>query len=152
MRFPYQHYEIPISPVDGSTDLYRPEIPLHLIGESDELFLFGLLDTGADGVVIGRGIAETIGATLDENVLWTLRGLNSSRIEAILGLIDVEVMDGRESATWRMPVAVVTFDDPQHEEIVLLGQTGFLQFSDVQFLGHDHAVELVPNASFPGAS
>lgn len=73
MRFPYQHYEIPISPVDGSTDLYRPEIPLHLIGESDELFLFGLLDTGADGVVIGRGIAETIGATLDENVRCTLR-------------------------------------------------------------------------------
>lgn len=28
MRFPYQHYEIPASPVNGSTDLYRPEIPL----------------------------------------------------------------------------------------------------------------------------
>ncbi len=84
MRFPYQHYEIPASPVDGSTDLYRPEIPLHLIGESDELFLFGLLDTGADGVVIGRGVAETIGATLDENVRWTLRGLNSRSLKRSL--------------------------------------------------------------------
>ncbi|MEK6261924.1 MAG: hypothetical protein AABP62_25275 [Planctomycetota bacterium] len=151
MRFPYQHYEIPASPVDGSTDLYRPEIPLHLIGESDELFLFGLLDTGADGVVIGRGIAATIGAALDETVRWTLRGLNSRPLEAVLGRIDIEVMDGRESATWRMPVAVVTFDDPQHEDIVLLGQTGFLQFFDMRFLGSQHAVELVPNASFPGA-
>ena len=150
MRFPYQHYEIPASPVDGSTDLYRPEIPLHLIGESDELFLFGLLDTGADGVVIGRGVAETIGATLDETVRWTLRGLNAALLEAVLGLIDIEVMDGQESATWRMPVAVVTFDDPLHEDIVLLGQTGFLQFFDMRFLGSQHAVELVPNASFPG--
>lgn len=50
-----------------------------------------------------------------------------------------------------MPIAVVTFDDPQHEDIVLLGQTGFLQFFDMRFLGSQHAVELVPNASFPNA-
>ena len=148
MRFPYQEYEIFASPIDGTVTLYRPEIPLHLIGESDELFVFGLLDTGADGVVIGREIARQLGVSIDESVRWKLHGFGSHTVEAVLGHLDIEIMDTKESVAWRMPVAVVAFDD-EHEEVVLLGQTGFLQYFDVCFLGSDYSVELFPNASFP---
>ena len=54
MRFPFQDYEISASPIDGATVIYRPEIPVHLIGESGDLYLMGLLDTGADGFVVKR--------------------------------------------------------------------------------------------------
>jgi len=64
-----------------------------------------------------------------------------------LGHVDVELISGSESACWRMPVSVVGFEDSSHEEIVLLGQTGFLQFFDVHFLGHEHQIELQPNCA-----
>lgn len=51
MRFPYQRHETPTSPVDGSTERFRPEILLHLIGDADELFVFGFFDIGADGLL-----------------------------------------------------------------------------------------------------
>lgn len=149
MKFPYQCYEIAASPLDGTTELFRPEILLHLIGESGDLHAFGLLDTGADGVVVGRGLTDRIGVRMDESVCWPLRGFGDHPHSAVLGHVDVELMSGNDSACWRMPVGVVTFDDPAHEEIVLLGQTGFLQFFDVRFHGHQHIVELDANESFP---
>jgi hypothetical protein len=152
MRFPYQRDEISPSPIDGSNDLYRPEIPLHLIGESGEVFVFGLVDTGADGVVLSREIATALGVVIDETIRWTLRGFNVQSIDAVLGHVDVEIMDTSESVVWRMPVAVVTFDDPSSEDIILLGQTGFLRFFDIRFLGGEHIVELISNETFSHAN
>lgn len=147
MRFPYQHYRTPPSLLDGAEELWRPEIPLHLIGKTGELFTYGLLDSGADGVLISRSIAEDIGISLDESSRWHVRGVSGESLEATLGHVEVEVMDQLNSSCWRMPVGVVTFDDPANDDIVLLGQTGFLQFFDTRFLGANHFVELVPNST-----
>ena len=70
MKFAYQCYEIPTSPLDQSVELFRPEIPLRLIGETGDIRVFGLLDTGADAVVIGRELAKCIGMQIDESVSW----------------------------------------------------------------------------------
>lgn len=149
MKFAYQCYEIPASPLDQSVELFRPEIPLRLIGETGDIRVFGLLDTGADAVVIGRELAKCIGMRIDESVSWEVRGLGDRVHTAFLGQVDVELISGSESACWRMPVSVVGLRDAADEDIVLLGQTGFLQYFDVSFLGHKHLIELRANSGMP---
>lgn len=149
MKFAYQCYEIPASPLDQSVELFRPEIPLRLIGETGEIRVFGLLDTGADAVVIGRELAQCIGVQIDELVSWEVRGFGDRAHAAFLGHVDVELISGSQSACWRMPVSVVGFGDESDEEMVLLGQTGFLQYFDVRFLGHEHLIELRANSAMP---
>jgi hypothetical protein len=58
MRFAYKRYEIPKSSLDGSTEIHRPEIVVHLFGGAGEIYCPGLVDTGADRVVIGQTIAR----------------------------------------------------------------------------------------------
>ena len=98
MKFPYQHYCTAPSPLDGSEELWRPEIPLHLIGQTDELFSRGLLDSSADGVLISRSIAEDVGIPLDESVRWKVHGISGESLEAVLGHVQIEIMDRQESA------------------------------------------------------
>ncbi len=149
MKFPFQHYRTAPSPLDGSDELWRPEIPLHLIGQKNELFSYGLLDSGADGVLISRSIADDLGIALNESARWLVRGISGESLEAVLGYVEIEVMDRQESACWRLPVGVVTFKDAANDDIVLLGQIGFLQYFDTQFFGAKHMVELRPNGTHP---
>ena len=44
MRFAYESYDIPKSPLDGSTEIYRPEIPIRLLGARGEFFSLALVD------------------------------------------------------------------------------------------------------------
>lgn len=145
MKFPFQHYRTPPSLLDGSEELWRPEIPLHLIGTTGELFTYGLLDSGADGVLISRSLADDVGIVLVDSSRWHVRGVSGESLEAVLGHVEIEIMGQQESVCWQMPVGVVKFDDPANDDIILLGQTGFLQFFDTRFLGAKHFVELVPN-------
>ena len=147
MKFPFQHYRTAPSPLDGSDELWRPEIPLHLIGPTNELFSYGLLDSGADGVLISRSIADDIGIPLDESVRWSVRGISGESLEAVLGHVEIEVMDHLESVCWSLPVGVVRFKDPANDDIILLGQIGFLQYFDTRFLGANHVVELRSNGT-----
>lgn len=149
MRFVYERYDIPRSPLDGSTEIYRPEIPVHLIGTKGEVFSLGLVDTGADSVVIGAAIAEQIGVKLSKKHRWLLHGLSSDPIEAILGRLEIELVGRTESLCWKVPVAVVSYPDLVNEKLLVLGQTGFLEFFDVRLFGKEHVVELKPNASIP---
>lgn len=149
MKFPFQDYEIPASPIDGATVIYRPEIPLHLIGNNGDLFLMGLLDTGADGVVMSRAVANDVGVSLSEGTRWMLGGLGNHRHEATLGHVEVELVAGDESTCWKMPVGVVDFDDPEQNYLLLLGWTGFLERFDLTFFSQKRCVELRLTQQFP---
>ena len=149
MRFAYERYDIPKSPLDGSTKIYRPEIPIHLLGKTGELFSYGLVDTGADSVVISTTIAEHIGAQCDTTRRWPVHGFAGQTVEAMLGHLELEIVGPRESYCWRLPVAVVEYPDDSQEEIIALGQLGFLEHFDVRFFGDAHVLELKPNTRFP---
>ena len=73
-------------------------------------------------------------------------------LPAVRGLVDVELVHHGESFCWTLPISVVTHESPDHDEVVLLGQSGFLEFFDVRFCGADHLLELKPNGSFPRRS
>lgn len=150
MRFAYRRYDTPVrSPLDGSTEIFRPEIPVRLIGSRGDVFVLGLLDTGSDSVVIGRGIAERIGARLRRRTLWKVHGFGGQAVAAVRGMIEIEIVHRGESLCWTLPISVVTYDDPDQNEVLLLGQSGFLQYFDARFIGDAHIVELKPNPKFP---
>ena len=149
MRFPYERYDVPTSPLNGQTEIFRPEIPIHLIGTSGEFFSMALIDTGADSVVTGLTIAERIGAMLDRRHERTIHGFSGQTLRATLGHIEVELTGRNESLCWQMPVAVVEYSQSSNDEVVVLGQTGFLEYFNVRLFGEEHVVELKANASFP---
>ena len=109
----------------------------------------GLVDTGADSVVIGQTIARQIGVKLQPKYRWPVHGFSGHTLEAVLGHLEIEMVSRTESFCWQLPVAVVTYPDLVSEETVVLGQTGFLEYFDVRFFGEAHVAELKPNASFP---
>lgn len=146
MRFWYEWYEVaPSRTADGLTDLYRPEIPLRVIGKTGEAFLLGLLDTGADEVLLGRSVADAIGADLDHSARWSIRGFAGQRADAVLGRVEVEVSDGIETHRWPLAVGFVEYDDPALEQVAILGHTGFLQYFNAEFRGADREVVLTAN-------
>ena len=149
MRFADESDDIPKSPLDGSTEIYRPEIPIRLLGARGEFFSLALVDTGADSVVIGATIAERIGVKLNPKKRWLLHGFSGEPVEAALGHVEIELASRTESYCWSLPVAVVTYPELASEEIVVLGQTGFLEYFNVRLFGNEHVVDLKPNASFP---
>lgn len=149
MRFPYERYDIPSSPLNSETEIFRPEIPIHLIGPTGEFFSLALIDTGADSVVIGATIAKQLGVRLNSKRRWTIHGFAGQSLDARLGDLEIEIVGRTESLCWRLPVAVVDYPAISNEELVVLGQTGFLEYFDVRLFGEEHVVELKPNVSFP---
>lgn len=125
MKFAYKRYEIPKSPLDGSTEIHRPEI------------------------LVGQTIARQIGVKLRPKHRWPVHGFSGHALEAVLGHVEIEMASRTESFCWQLPVAVVSYPDLVSEETVVLGQSGFLEYFDVRFLGEAHLVELKPNVSFP---
>ena len=120
-------------------------------GKTGDAFLLGLLDTGADAIVLPRSIADAIGVELDEQVIWDIAGFAGQTASAVLGRVDIEISDGIDTLRWPAFVSVVHYDDPA-EQPVLLGRTGFLQFFNAEFRGADHEVVLEPNEMFPQKS
>ncbi len=146
MKFAYRRYDTPEkSPLDGATEVFRPEIPVRLIGKRGDVYVLGLLDS----VVLGRHVAERIGVRLSRKKSWRVHGFGGQSLPAVRGVIDVEIIHRGQSLCWSVPISVVTYEDPDQDEVVLLGQSGFLQFFDVRFFGAEHVVELKPNALFP---
>lgn len=150
MKFAYRRYDAPEpSLLDGATEVFRPEIPIRMIGSIGDVYLLGLVDTGSDSVVMGRRIAERIGARLGRKKHWRVHGFGGQSLPAVRGMFDVEIMHHGESLCWTVPISVVTYDDPDQDEVLLLGQSGFLEFFDVQFFGADHLLDMKPNRRFP---
>ena len=99
--------------------------------------------------MIGSAIAERIGIRLNRKQRWTIHGFAGQSLEATLGHVDVELVGRTESFCWSLPVAVVNYPETSSDELVVLGQTGFLEYFDVRLFGEAHVVELRANASFP---
>ena len=149
MRFPYRRYEVSATPASLAEDsiLYRPVIPFTLLGRSDALDFFGLLDTGADETYVTRSMADRLGISIDEHLTSIVESA-SGEMPMRYGTATLEVSDGKESYRW---TAIVGIADQDWAEAIL-GHAGFLEFFDAHFRGHDCEVVLTRNeASLPAA-
>ena len=128
MKFAYRRYDTPTeSPLDGATEVFRPEIPVRLIGSRGDVFVLGLLDTGSDSVVLGRGIAERIGVRLSRQRRWRVHGFGGQALPAVRGLVDVELVHHGDLAG-RAAKAVEGDLDPE--------AAGFGEGGKIRWLGH----------------
>lgn len=52
MRFPYQGYPVRGIGAAYQTLVYRPTVPIRILGPGGEAVAYGLLDTGADDTLL----------------------------------------------------------------------------------------------------
>jgi len=141
MRFPYQRYAVEASPVFSGGVVYRPEITLRIIGGAGDAIIHALVDTGADGTLFPRSIAEAIGATIYEKNTATVRGLAGEPLTVVAGEVEVEMVDGGDRHRWNMTVGFTSVDDPQ-DEVAILGHAGFLDYFQATFDGQARELQL----------
>jgi hypothetical protein len=150
VRFPYRVYEVFATPASGAEDgyIYRPIIPFTLAGPSEALDFFGLVDTGADETYLTRRMADRLGLVVDEATEHIIESA-SGEVAVRYAQVMIELTDGVESYRW--PISVGITDQDWTEAI--LGHSGFLEYFDVLFRGHEHEVVLTRNvAVLPGTS
>lgn len=153
MRFPYQRYEVDAAPgfVGVGGVLYRPEIPIRVIGVTGDASFLALVDTGADGTVLPKSVSDAIGATVDMSRPIRVRGLAGQEMQVWLGYVELELRQGDELCRWAATVGFAEFDDPEDEQ-ALLGHGGCLDLLRVTFDGQRHELEIEPTERLADAS
>jgi hypothetical protein len=117
-------------------------IPFTLVGPSEALDFFGLLDTGADETYITQSMADRLGLETDEQSTAIVESA-SGAISIRYGTAMLEVTDGNESYRWTTTIGITGEDWAE----AILGHSGFLEFFDALFRGYDSEVVLTRNES-----
>lgn len=141
MIFPYWPYAVEPHPAEAhATVIYRPTIPVWLIGTASKALFYGLLDTGADDTVVAGSMADLVGIAVDSEHISAILSA-SGPMPVAYGTVQLEVRQGKERYRWRARVGVA--DQPWQEP--LLGHHGFLQYFDATFFGGKRQVRLKRN-------
>src|SRR5262245_9597660 len=74
MKFAYRQYRVKPSPTAPIGILYRPEIPLRVIGADGAMSTSVMLDSGSDDTLFPLSLAHLVGASFDKSQTWTLEG------------------------------------------------------------------------------
>lgn len=148
MRFAYQEYEVEASATLPGGVLYRPEVPLDVIGTSRSRGTLALLDTGADETVIPVSFVPRLGIRLEASATGRARSAGGHDLELRAGRVTFAVTDGHQQCRWTALVSFLEFERPE-DEVVLLGHAGFLEFFTAVFDGERREVELIANKNLP---
>ncbi len=147
MNFAYLRY---VSEQNGATShLYRPAIPVDLAGPHGEVDFYGLVDTGSDDTLIPRFLVRELGVTIDDSNRTKVRGIADEIVSIATAEMELRISDGFEFVSWQTKVGVIGEDDDE-SDFVILGHAGCLEFFTATFDGDRRALELFPNAQFPG--
>jgi hypothetical protein len=140
MIFPYVRYEIDPTPAIPSGEVYRPRIPIRVIGPEGTVQVFALVDTGADHVFLSAALAEILGIALSGES-ETASGAGGQDIDVWTGSIEIEVGDDNERRRWRTTIGFLA--DDKDPPAAFLGNAGFLEHFVATFDYDQHLVELV---------
>jgi hypothetical protein len=145
VRFPYRPYAVQPTPAQpGVSIVYRPRIPIHVIGSLGNLGLFGLLDTGADETVLPAFLVERIGVEVDPGAEAQFRGVGGQIVTVSYARVQLEVGKAHQSYRWPAKVAFL-----QGSNMAILGHAGFLQYFTATFNGQRRHVTLTANSTLP---
>ncbi|QDV32267.1 pepsin/retropepsin-like aspartic protease family protein [Tautonia plasticadhaerens] len=142
MRFPYQGY--PVRGPDGAhlTLLYRPVIPVRIIGPAGDALAYGLVDTGADDTLIPDRFLGPLGVRVASGGGATIGSVGGA-VPVRYGTVDLELRRRGRSHCWS---ALVGFYAGNR---VILGHTGFLEYVTASFNGQRRSLTLTPNGTAP---
>ena len=137
LTFPYQEQRgIDPSPATPDQPVFRPKIPLRILGPRGDHFVgLALVDTGADETVLPLAAAKTVRAKLDSKV-HALYGADDRPIQVRYGIVTLTIgQPGVGEYTWN---AKVGFQDRRRYSV--LGRAGGLDLFDVRFDGPNRLV------------
>jgi len=141
VNFPYGQYEVAPSTADPDlTVVFRPVIPVRVIGPAGAAAFYGLLDTGADQTVLPKALADLIGVTGNPARAATLLSA-SGEMSVTYTNVAFELGRGRGKVYWSATVAII---EEAWQEVVL-GHAGFLEYFDATFFGVRRQVRLRRN-------
>ncbi len=147
MKFPYRQYATVPSPLHTGNFIFRPEIPLRVIGSTGDARLRVLVDTGADITLLPRGIGEAIGADMDERHGAYGHGVGGYDFLIIPGKVELELTDDTKTYSWVTTVGFVSFDNSENE-VAVLGHGGGLDHLIVTFDSDNNELVVKPRTSF----
>jgi hypothetical protein len=104
------------------------------------------IDSAADDTVFPLRWATRLGLDLGSAPRGQAQGVGGSILQVSFATITLLLTDGYETCEWD---ALVGFSTTL-TRWPLLGQSGFLEFFDVQLLGARRESIIVPNTSLPG--
>ena len=148
LRFAYRAatFTRPKAALGGRSSVSRPLIPVTLIGPGGTWVLDGLVDSGADGILVPAFVAPIIGIDLTSAAPEATRGIGGSNVTTYYADVTMRIADQNEQREWS---ALVGFAQLTSRN-VLLGHAGFLQYFTTILHGDLEFVELTVNALYPG--
>ena len=106
----------------------RPIIPITIISEGKSLDVEALIDSGSDGCVIPKDLADAIGiktTKTSEDI-----GIGGEKIKASVGQITITIDDGKESITLpKVQVYVAVEGGTELEEVIIGREPIFRDFN-----------------------
>ncbi len=148
MKFRYRQYHVEPSPTCPDGILYRPMVPIRVIGLTGDASFRALLDSGSDETLLPRSIGDAIGAEIDEQETSRIAGIAGQTVETVLGTVEIELSLGTMTHRWSEQVRFVAFEHPE-DEIAILGHAGFLNYFTATLDGRKHEVTLKANRTLP---
>lgn len=150
MIFPYKRYSINASRIIPRNVLYRPMVPLRILGPKDDVYFWALVDTGADETLLPRSIGEALGIKIDDKQSGWIGSFGGGRLPVAPGEVELELSRDGQTIKWSAMIGFVPFEDPA-EEIALLGHAGCLELFHVLFDGEAQQLEITPSSAFSGS-
>ena len=146
MRFPYQGYPVQGVGTAHLTLVYRPVVPIHIIGPASDALAYALLDTGADDTLVPVSFLGPLGVVIRPGMRATISGLGSGAITADFGTVDLELR--RHRTVYRRSATVGFYAGYR----TILGQAGVLEHFLASFNHRQRHATLRPNGPLPPPS
>lgn len=142
MRFPYQNYPVPGIGRPNAI-VRRPKVWIRAIGPIGDFSFYGLVDTGADDILLPDRFGQAMGVVIQPNMHAPVGGIIGAGMVARFGMIDLELRRGGTVYRWS---ALAGFHPGN---AAILGTLGMLEHFRASFnhsLGHFH---LIPTGNLP---
>jgi hypothetical protein len=148
VRYPYTAYSVNPSLTIPDGIVHRPEVILRILGDSNEVYLTALVDTGADETILPLWVAEVTGAELHPDEITQAIGIAGQQLEVVAGTVQLELVGDDESFGWPATIGFAHFESPD-DEYAILGHAGCLNLFTLTFDAEKREVTITTNANFP---
>ncbi len=128
--------------------IYRPEIPVTIVGPSGRATYVALVDTGSDYTIFPKSVADCLAIPVHESTGPLPSVFGGHRVRLLVGDVLLKLELGGETLSWRTVVCFYEFASPD-DEAVVLGHSGFLDYFTATFDGKLATLELTPNDELP---
>ena len=150
MKFPYRPSIWFDAATQGFDFVLRPMIQIRVRGQTRSATYWALVDTGADQVVFPASLARDLNISLDSTLTGRGNSFGGGALNFILGQVELEIRHSESTVKFQTEVGFMEFDSPD-DEVLILGQAGFLAYFTATFDGEDAVLTLSPNSKLPKA-